>query len=149
MGQKRAAGPVGHSAARYKVQVRAAALDDRFDRPPSVLVVEDDRDLRDLMTVVLENRGFLVEEAMTGPAGLERALALRPDVIVLDVGLPGRDGVAVAEELRRRGLPTAIVLVSAREPRELDLGAVDDFLPKPFAPAELGRRVSDLARRSH
>jgi len=118
---------------------------------PDVLVVDDDEDIRVSLDRGLRLSGFAVRTAGDGDAAL-RAVAERvPDCIVLDVGLPGRDGVAVVETLRRDGVPVPVLMLSARtaiDDRVTGLAAgADDYLVKPFALAELVARLRALLRR--
>jgi two-component system, OmpR family, response regulator PrrA len=118
---------------------------------PDVLVVDDDEDIRVSLDRGLRLSGFAVRTAGDGDAAL-RAVAERvPDCIVLDVGLPGRDGVAVVEALRRDGVPVPVLMLSARtavDDRVTGLAAgADDYLVKPFALAELVARLRALLRR--
>jgi DNA-binding response OmpR family regulator len=118
-----------------------------------VLVIDDEAPIRLLCRVNLEAEGMEVLEAADGPAGLETARAERPDVILLDVMMPGLDGWRVAEELlddsRTEGIP--IVFLTARaelrdRARGIDLGGVD-YVTKPFNPVELAPLVRQLLDR--
>jgi two-component system alkaline phosphatase synthesis response regulator PhoP len=118
-----------------------------------VLVIDDEAPIRLLCRVNLEAEGMDVIEAADGPSGLEKARAERPDVILLDVMMPGLDGWRVAEELLddtgTSGIP--IVFLTARaelrdRARGLDLGGVD-YITKPFNPIELAPLVTDLLNR--
>ena len=118
-----------------------------------VLVVDDEAPIRLLCRVNLEAEGMQVLEASDGPAGLETAREEQPDVILLDVMMPGLDGWQVAEELledeRTRGIP--IIFLTARaefrdRAKGLDLGGVD-YITKPFNPIELAPLVEDLVAR--
>lgn len=117
----------------------------------TVLLVEDDVDLAYGVQMALEREGWQVLRAATGPDGLAMALKARPDVIILDVGLPGMDGFQVCRELRRTSA-TPLLFLTARD-EELDrvlgleLGG-DDYLTKPFSVRELCARVRALHRRS-
>jgi two-component system OmpR family response regulator len=116
-----------------------------------VLVVEDDLRLAAGLRRGLREAGFAVDLAGDGPEGLEAALATAFDVIVLDVMLPGLDGVEVCTELRHRRVRTPILMLTARDAvsdriRGLDAGA-DDYLVKPFAFGELLARLRALGRR--
>ena len=118
-----------------------------------VLVIDDEAPIRLLCRVNLEAEGIEVLEAADGPTGLEKARAEIPDVVLLDVMMPGLDGWRVAEELlddeRTAGIP--IVFLTARaelrdRARGLDLGGVD-YVTKPFNPVELAPLVRDLLDR--
>jgi DNA-binding response OmpR family regulator len=118
-----------------------------------VLVIDDEAPIRLLCRVNLEAEGMDVIEAADGPSGLEKARAETPDVILLDVMMPGLDGWRVAEELldddRTERIP--IVFLTARaelrdRARGIDLGGVD-YVTKPFNPVELAPLVRDLLDR--
>jgi DNA-binding response OmpR family regulator len=118
-----------------------------------VLVIDDESPIRLLCRVNLEAEGMEVLEAADGPSGLEKARAERPDVILLDVMMPGLDGWRVAEELlddeRTSAIP--IIFLTARaelrdRARGIDLGGVD-YVTKPFNPVELAPLVDDLLDR--
>ena len=118
-----------------------------------VLVIDDESPIRLLCRVNLEAEGMDVLEAADGPSGLEKARAETPDVILLDVMMPGLDGWRVAEELlddpRTSAIP--IVFLTARaelrdRARGIDLGGVD-YVTKPFNPVELAPLVRDLLER--
>jgi DNA-binding response OmpR family regulator len=118
-----------------------------------VLVIDDESPIRLLCRVNLEAEGMAVLEAADGPSGLEKARAEEPDVILLDVMMPGLDGWRVAEELlddpRTSAIP--IVFLTARaelrdRARGIDLGGVD-YVTKPFNPVELAPLVRDLLDR--
>lgn len=114
-------------------------------------MVDDESKLRDVLKVCLERDGYRVLEANDGKAGLEMALAERPDLVILDVMLPGMDGLAVCGELRRREFSGAILMLTTLAEVEhrvegLEQGA-DDYLPKPFDLQELAARIRALLRR--
>ncbi len=117
---------------------------------PRVLVVDDDPALRELLTEYLGASGFTVDGAADGVQMRERMAATWPDVLVLDLRLPGEDGLSLARDLRRRSdLP--ILMLSARGEEidrviGLEVGA-DDYLAKPFGPRELLARLRALLRR--
>jgi two-component system, OmpR family, alkaline phosphatase synthesis response regulator PhoP len=117
----------------------------------TVLVVEDEPKIVDVVREYLVHAGFSVATAGDGPTALERARALAPDLVVLDLGLPGLDGLDVARELRRRGRVPIIMLTARAEEVDrilgLELGA-DDYLVKPFSPRELVARVRAVLRRA-
>ena len=118
-----------------------------------VLVIDDEAPIRLLCRVNLEADGMQVLEASDGPTGLEKARNDEPDVILLDVMMPGLDGWQVAEELLddRRTSSIPIVFLTARaevrdRARGLDLGGID-YVTKPFNPIELASLVRDLLGR--
>src|SRR3982751_6930113 len=117
-----------------------------------VLIVEDDAVIADGMAKHLAGGGFRPVVVGKGDQGLARLRFERPDVCVLDLMLPGRDGWSVIENARAEGIPTPIVVVSARGTEHdrvhaLEIGA-DDYLVKPFSMNELVARVRAAARRS-
>ncbi|TML08854.1 MAG: response regulator [Actinobacteria bacterium] len=119
----------------------------------TVLIVDDEAPIRLLCRVNLEAEGMKVLEASDGDKGLELARAERPDVVLLDVMMPGRSGWEVAEELLADEVTSAIpiIFLTARaEVRDrakgIDLGGVD-YVTKPFNPVELAPLVEDLVRR--
>ena len=120
-----------------------------------ILVVDDERDITALVAYHLAKSGFRVTTAASGPAALEAVAAEPPDLVVLDLMLPGRSGYEVLEELRRREdtRDIGVILLTARREeadriRGLSTGA-DDYLTKPFSPEELVLRVSAVLRRLH
>jgi two-component system response regulator MprA len=117
----------------------------------SVLIVDDDASLRRMLDRTLRAAGFDVETAVDGGGALVAAERSLPEVIVLDVGLPGLDGLAVCRRLRAKGVGTPIIMLTARDAvpdrvAGLESGA-DDYLVKPFATEELVARVRALTRR--
>jgi len=120
-----------------------------------VLVVDDERDITALVAYHLAKAGYRVTTAATGPAALDAARAEPPDLVVLDLMLPGRSGYEVLEELRRREETrgVGVILLTARRDeadriKGLTSGA-DDYLTKPFSPEELVLRVAAVLRRLH
>ena len=116
-----------------------------------VLVVDDDPSLRRMLDRTLAAEGFEVTVASDGGAALAAAERAAPDVIVLDVAMPGLDGLAVCRRFRDKGLPTPILMLTARDAvtdrvAGLESGA-DDYLVKPFAVQELIARLRALIRR--
>jgi two-component system alkaline phosphatase synthesis response regulator PhoP len=122
---------------------------------PTILVVEDERDIRELIRFHLEQEGYGVREAETGESALALMTAERPALVVLDLMLPGIDGLEVCRRLRAtdslRGVPVIMLTAKAAEVDRvlgLELGA-DDYVTKPFSPRELVARVRAVLRRSH
>jgi DNA-binding response OmpR family regulator len=118
---------------------------------PRVLVVDDDAGTRTLVTWQLESEGFEVREAGDGLAAMAAITTEQPDLVVLDLGLPGLAGLDVLTRLRRTSsLPVIVVTGRSGETDRivgLDLGA-DDYMVKPFSPGELAARVRSVLRRS-
>lgn len=119
-----------------------------------ILIVEDEQDIADLIGFNLQRAGFEVLKAYDGLTGTEVALRERPDLIVLDIMLPGRDGYGVFRELRRdpRSVGIPVIMLTARAQTEdriqgLEAGA-DDYLTKPFSPKELLLRVQAILKRA-
>src|SRR5437868_13308976 len=116
-----------------------------------ILIVDDQEDLANGLQVNLEREGFEVAKAFTGNAGLAMALSQNPDLIVLDVMLPGMNGLDVCRELRKRGFERPIIMLTAKSEEidrvvGLEIGA-DDYVTKPFGLRELLARIRVRLRR--
>jgi two-component system alkaline phosphatase synthesis response regulator PhoP len=117
-----------------------------------ILIIEDARNIRMALEDDFKFEGYQVDTAATGPEGLEKALDLNLDIIILDLMLPELNGLEICKELRRRNIGTPIIMLTARSQEfdkvlGLELGA-DDYITKPFSPFELQARVKALLRRS-
>jgi len=126
-------------------------MSENLPHQPAVLVIDDEIQMRRLLRVTLEGNGYRVFEAASGQEGLVEAAQRRPDIVVLDLGLPDMDGQVVLQRLREWSEAPVLVL-SVREGEEdkveaLDHGA-DDYMNKPFSTAELLARLRAARRRS-
>lgn len=117
----------------------------------TVLIVEDEQNIVDILSFNLEREGYNTLEAYDGKTGLQLALEQNPDLVLLDLMLPGMDGFDVCREIRKAGSAVPIIMLTAREEETdkvlgLELGA-DDYITKPFAMRELLARVKANIRR--
>jgi DNA-binding response OmpR family regulator len=117
-----------------------------------ILIIEDAQTIRMALEDDFKFEGYHVETAATGPEGLEKAMDLDLDIIILDLMLPELNGLEICKELRRHDIGTPIIMLTAKSQEfdkvlGLELGA-DDYVTKPFSPMELHARVKALLRRS-
>ena len=117
-----------------------------------ILVVEDEKKIADFIKRGLKEEGYSVDTAADGEEGLAKAISSAPDLVILDVTLPRKNGFEVCRELRARANPTPVVMLTARAQETekvlgLELGA-DDYVTKPFSITELLARVRAVLRRS-
>lgn len=121
-----------------------------MEKRERILIVDDEDRIRRLLTMYLEREGYEIEEAEDGETALSKALETDYDLIVLDLMLPGMDGVDVCRGIRKKKA-TPIIMLTAREKRKpgggFEAGA-DDYVVKPFSPRELVHRVKAVLRRS-
>jgi len=115
-----------------------------------VLIVDDEKTVRRFLKATLISHGYTVSEAVNGAEGLEYSVSAHPDVIILDLGLPDKDGIEVARQIRQRS-QTPIIILSVRDDESdkiaaLDAGA-DDYLTKPFNAGEMLARIRAVMRR--
>lgn len=118
---------------------------------PTILIIEDEPELVKVLQSYLEQAGYNVITAHRGDSGLSLWEHKRPDLVILDLNLPGMDGLDVAREIRRKG-DTPLIMVTARVEEAdrligLEIGA-DDYIPKPFSPREVVARVRAVLRRT-
>jgi len=117
----------------------------------TILVVDDEKNIVQLARLYLGNEGFHVEEAYDGKQALEKARAVNPDLVVLDIMMPEMDGLSVCRELRKTSSVPVIMLTARDDDVDkivgLEVGA-DDYMTKPFNPRELVARVKAVLRRS-
>ncbi|MGD0834294.1 MAG: response regulator transcription factor [Candidatus Dormibacteria bacterium] len=119
--------------------------------PPRVLVVDDERNITELVAMALRYEGFEVQTAATARQAREAVLERRPSLIVLDIGLPGEDGLRLAQRLAAEGQRVPIIFLTARDATEdkvrgLTVGG-DDYVTKPFSIEELVARIRAVLRR--
>ena len=121
-------------------------------RAQKILVIDDDENLRDTVSLMLEQEGFRTVLAAEGRGGFEQALMLQPDLVLVDLRLPGMSGVEICKQLRASHVTTPIVVLSAvgdeiDKVLLLEIGA-DDYIVKPFGARELVARIRAVLRRS-
>jgi DNA-binding response OmpR family regulator len=118
----------------------------------TILVIDDDQSVRDTLAVMLEREGFETVLADDGRAGFQKAISLKPRLILLDLRMPRLSGAEVCKQLRARGMKTPLIVLSASageldKVRLLEIGA-DDYMVKPFGARELLARIHAVLRRS-
>jgi DNA-binding response OmpR family regulator len=119
-------------------------------RPPRILLVEDDLTIRQMTQLALERDGFAVSTAPDGASGLAVFRAQPPDLVVLDVMLPGVDGVSVCRTIREQSVVPIVMLTARTDPVDVVLGleaGADDYVTKPFEPSILAARLRAVLRR--
>ncbi|MEW6112748.1 MAG: response regulator transcription factor [Thermodesulfobacteriota bacterium] len=120
-------------------------------KPRLILIADDDPHIREVVRFALENAGFLTAEAADGRETVERFTSLQPDLVVLDIIMPGMDGTEVCRQIRLHSTAPIIFLSSRDEEVDrilgLELGG-DDYITKPFSPRELVARVKAVLRRA-
>jgi two-component system alkaline phosphatase synthesis response regulator PhoP len=125
------------------------------NQPAKILIIEDESDIRELLTISLEEEGFAVESAGSGEEGLQLARSGKPSLVLLDLMLPNISGIEICRQLQGdpdlRNIPVLMLTAKSTETDKvvgLEVGA-DDYVTKPFSPRELVARVKALLRRSH
>lgn len=123
-----------------------------MEQPKTVLIVEDEKNIVDILRFNLQREGYQTAEAYDGEEGLEKARTADPDLILLDVMLPKMNGFDVCRQLREAGSSVPVIILTAREEEAdkvfgLEIGA-DDYITKPFSMRELLARVSANIRRT-
>ena len=118
----------------------------------TILLVEDEQSIASLVSLYLSNEGYIVEHVADGAQALAAVERVRPSLVILDLMLPGMDGVEICRRLRQSGDELPIMMLTARDTEVdrvlgLELGA-DDYVTKPFSPRELVARVKAVLRRS-
>lgn len=118
----------------------------------NILVIDDDEELQDTIAVMLEQEGYRVTQALDGKSGYERALTLKPDLLIVDLRLPAMNGMEICRQLRSSQIQTPIIVLSAVGEEVdkvllLEIGA-DDYVTKPFGRRELLARIRAVLRRT-
>jgi two-component system phosphate regulon response regulator PhoB len=118
---------------------------------PRILVVDDDANVRTLLHRMLTLEGYDVDEAIDGPSAMEKVGAWAPDLVLLDIMMPGQDGLDVLDVLRRTSAVPVILLTAKGDEADRVLGfrfGADDYVVKPFSTAELTARIAAVLRRT-
>jgi DNA-binding response OmpR family regulator len=148
-------GNAGRSGDAGRPDAGAGAAQARSGSSPklqTILLIDDDENLRDTVSLALEREGYRTVQAAEGKAGFEQALLLRPDLLLVDLRLPGMSGVEICKQLRGAEVATPIIVLSAvgdeiDKVLLLEIGA-DDYVVKPFGARELVARIRAVLRRS-
>ncbi len=124
-----------------------------IDEAKTILIIEDDREISNVVSMNVKDLGYAIDTATDGQTGLRKAMENRYSLIILDIMLPGIDGLDICREIRGSDPYTPIMMLTARSEEidrvlGLELGA-DDYLTKPFSLRELTARIKALIRRSH
>lgn len=117
----------------------------------TILIVDDDADIREIITIYLEKEGYRLVSASDGNQALELAFLINPDLIILDMMLPGLDGIEICQELRKKLTAPIIFLSCKSTPSDKSIGLIaggDDYMSKPFDSMELLARVKAHLRRN-
>jgi len=140
-----------HWVTKFRHALRGVGTLSAMAKQDHILVVDDDAETRNLLREYLQKNGYRVSAAADGNAMRAAMSASHPDLVVLDVMLPGEDGLSLCRDLRARGNVPVIMLTARGEETDrivgLELGA-DDYVPKPFNPRELLARVKSVLRRT-
>lgn len=119
-------------------------------KPATILIVDDEQSILNIVTAYLRAEGYTVHTAGDGPGGLKAARTLKPDLLILDIMLPGMDGLELLTQLRRESDVYVMMLTAKSEETDKVVGlavGADDYLTKPFSPRELVARVKAALRR--
>ncbi|MBE0685473.1 MAG: response regulator transcription factor [Anaerolineaceae bacterium] len=117
---------------------------------PKILIVDDEPGIRNLISAYLRNEGYELQEAFDGPSAVKISQSFKPDLIILDIMLPGMDGLEVLSLIRQHADPYVIFLTAKTEETDKIVGLTlggDDYVTKPFSPRELTARIKSALRR--
>lgn len=127
-----------------------AAMPETSSNPPHLLIVDDDQALAGMLREILELEGYAVSSSPDGETALQRIAQQQPDLLILDVMLPGIDGFEVLSRVRaEHDLPVIMLTARGEEAERIQglTGGADDYIPKPFNPVELTARIRNVLRR--